>query len=392
MSELLGQALAIKKEIIENRRTVHQFAEIEFDLPQTTAFVMQQLTSYGLHPEIKGKSGVTCTLGQGTKTILLRADMDALPIAETSDLPFAANNGNSHSCGHDTHTAMLLGAAKLLKDREESLPGKVKLMFQPAEEILAGASAMIDDGILENPKVDAALAIHIMTGIEEADSGNIYCKESTIAYSADAIRISVTGLEAHGTMPYKGIDAITIAAHITIALQNIVSKEIAVRDQAVVMVGKITGGTAVNILAGTAVLDVSTRAVSEETRAFLKTRIVEISQNIAKTFRGEAKVEFLYGMPPLVNDTALCGELKAYCTELLGESKVKEMPYFNGSEDFCRISEQIPAMLMTLGVGSVQEGYERGIHHPSMRINEDVLPTGSAVYAHCAVRWLENNC
>lgn len=392
MNDFLQQAHAIKSEIIENRRAIHRFAEIEFELPQTTEYVVRKLTEYGLEPQMVGTSGVTCLIGKGDKTILLRADMDALPMRETSGLPFAAANGNCHACGHDTHTAMLLGAAKLLKANEESLAGQVKLMFQPAEEILAGGRDMIGNGILEHPKVDAAMAIHIVAGIEDADCGMIYYKDAAVTNSGDAIRITVKGVEAHGASPSLGVDAIQIAAQIVVALQNIVSKEIAISDQAVVLVGKIAGGTAVNTVADTAVLDVSVRTISNETRQFIKERIADIAGSVAKTFRGEAKTECIYGMPPLINDVELCKELSGYCKDLLGKEKVHQITKFTATEDFCMIAERVPAVLLTLGAGSPKEGCRQALHQASLVVNEEALPIGTAVYAHCAKQWLKDHC
>lgn len=229
MTDYRTRAEELKEEIIRNRRTVHTFAETGFDLPQTTAYVEQQLRSYGLEP-VRGGPGPASAASsetRGEKTILLRADMDALPMREESGLPFAAQNGHCHSCGHDTHTAMLLAAARMLKESEAELCGQVKLMFQPAEEILAGALDMIEHGILENPTVDAALGLHIaIGGGEETAVGNIAFKRGAASYSGDAIRITVTGKDAHGSTPQKGVDAINIAAHIVIALQEILAREV----------------------------------------------------------------------------------------------------------------------------------------------------------------------
>ena len=392
MNTLLDRALLLKDEIIDNRRALHGYAEIEFDIPQTKALVMSKLKEYGLDPQPVGKAGVVCTIGkEGGKTFLLRADMDALPIPEKTGLPFAAINGNSHSCGHDCHTSMLLGAAKLLKDMEDSLDGCVKLMFQPAEEILGGAKDMIENGVLESPKVDVAAAMHIMTGIDAAQSGCVYFKPSSLTVSADAIRVEVKGLEAHGSTPYLGVDAIQIAAEITIALQNIVTKELPAKEYGLVLVGKISGGTAVNIVADNAVLDITVRGSTNEIRSKLKQRVKEISEGIAKLYGGEAVVDFLYGMPPLVNDDVLCADLEKYCIDLLGAENVKPMPGFNGSEDFAMVAEAVPSVLFTFGVGSLEEGHEHYLHHACLKVNEDVLHIGSAVYAQCAAEWLKSH-
>ncbi|MEY8351739.1 M20 family metallopeptidase [Lachnospiraceae bacterium 54-53] len=388
MNEYFEQAKALKNIIVENRRTIHRFAEIGFELPRTLKFVESKLTEYGLSPQPMGKAGIVCTIGKAGKTVLLRADMDALPMKEATGLPFAAQNGNCHSCGHDSHTAMLLGAAKLLKEHESELEGTVKLMFQPAEEILAGAKDMIDAGLLENPKVDAAVGLHVAAGTAFSESGTLYYAKGTAMYSGDAITITVQGRNAHGSTPEKGVDAINIAAHIVIALQEIISREVSINDQAVVLVGKISGGDTVNTLAGHAVLEVSVRAATEEMRAWLKARVKEIAQSVARTFRGEVQVEYVYGIGPLYNDPDLSEYLADSCAQAIGIDRVVQVPVTTGSEDFTYVAQQVPSVMFYLGSGSPEQGYCNSMHHPAFLINEDVLPLGCAVYAHCAVSFL----
>ncbi len=388
MNKYYGEALLINEEIIKNRRTFHSFAETGFDLSKTVVYVQEKLKEYGLNPKLVGKSGVTCTVGKPGKTILLRADMDALPMKEETDLDFAATNGNCHSCGHDCHTAMLLGAAKLLKENEANLNGTVKFMFQPAEEILSGAKDMIEAGILENPKVDAAMGMHVYVGTEQSQTGTIYYSKGPALFSGDAIKITVKGKNAHGSTPEQGIDAINIAAHITIALQEIIAREIPSRDQAVVIVGKIYGGDTVNTLAGNAVIEVSVRATTEEKRAYLKTRVKEISESVANTFRGQAIVEFVYGMGPLCNDVEISEEMGGYCKEFLGDENVIVVPISSGTEDFTEVASRVPSVMLNLGAGSIEEGHEYSMHNPKMIVDEEVLPKGVALYAYCAERYL----
>ncbi len=393
MTNYQSAALAIKDQIIADRRTVHSFAETGFDLPQTVAFVEARLRACGLEPLRVGRAGVSCLIGSGAgKTILLRADMDALPMAEQTGLPFAAGNGNCHSCGHDCHTAMLLGAARLLKEHESELAGRVKLMFQPAEELLAGARDMLANGILEHPAADAAMGLHVAVGVEGcSEPGTITYKPGCASFSGDAVRITITGKDAHGSTPCAGVDAINIAAHIIIALQAIPAREIPCEQQAVVLVGMIRGGTSCNTNAGSCVLEASIRADSVEGRAFLKQRVAEISRATAATFRGRAEVEFVYGMPSLYNDPALCRDLSGYCRELLGGEAVIESDRMSGSEDFTIVAQKVPSVFFQLGAGSAAGGHLCGMHNPGMVVEEDVLPTGAALYAHCAVRYLQSH-
>ena len=380
----------LKKEIIENRRELHKRAEIGFDLPETRAYVAKKLREYGYEPVELG-GGITCTVGAGGKTILLRADMDALPMKEESGLDYACETGNCHSCGHDCHTAMLLGAAKALKEMEGELKGTVKFMFQPAEELLGGAAAMIEAGLLENPKVDAAFGLHVAAGLEDSYSGTVRCTHGTMNRSGDAIKVTVTGRDAHGSTPERGIDAISIAARIVLALEELVAKEIPSKEDSVVLVGKIAGGTTCNSVAGSAVLEISVRTEGHEERAFLKRRVKEIAQGIAAVYRGSAEVEYQYGMPPLVNHEDMMNEFIGYMNEFLPEGSVREVPGQGGCEDFTMVCERVPAIFLMLGAGDKGSGYEYSMHHPSMRVDENALPVGTEVYVNCAVRWLEEH-
>lgn len=389
---MISESKAIENEIIKNRRMIHGFAELGFELPNTLSFVMGQLESYGIKPEKLGKAGIVFTLGKpGGKTILLRADMDALPMEETSGLDFAATNGNCHACGHDVHTAMLLGAAKLLKRKEEELKGQVKFMFQPAEEKLAGALDMISEGVLSNPKVDAAFAIHVITGTDDSKSGHVYYKEGPVMSSGDAIKVVVKGEEAHGSAPHLGVDAIQIASRIAIEVNSMIATHMPADERNVALVGKISGGTAVNTVADKVEMEISLRSQSVESRKRMIERVSEISSTIAKLYGGVAETSHLYGMPPLVNNIGLTEEFKDFAVELLGSSRVGKIKGFSGTEDFSMIAEKVPSSLFTLGLGSPDEGYGHYLHHASITFNEEDFHVGAAMYAHVAKRWLEAN-
>ncbi len=371
------------------RRQLHTWAEIGFDLPKTVALVDKELTEMGIPHYPVGKSGICAILGTGEKCVLLRADMDALPMKETTGLPFASQGEGTHSCGHDCHTAMLLGAAKLLKENEENLKGTVKLMFQPAEELLQGALDMVENGILENPKPDVAFATHIAVGQPGTTVGRVTYSRGPALYSGDAVKIRVYGKNAHGSTAFMGVDAINIAAHIVVALSEIISREIPLDEHSVVLVGKIAGGDTVNTTAGYAELDVSIRAQTEEKRNFLKQRVKEISEGIALTFRGRAEVDFVYGMAPLYCDPQTAADAHRY-VESLGYTPVC-VPCMGGTEDFTAVANIIPSVMLNLGAGSVEEGHICSMHNAGMIANEDVLPTGVAIYCQCATQWLEEN-
>lgn len=391
MKDFLNAAKQLNDHILLDRRTIHSYAEVGFDLPQTKAYVIKCLNEMGYETKSVGKAGVVCTAGKPGKTILLRADMDALPMPDESGLPFAATNGHCHSCGHDCHTAMLLGAAKLLKERESELPGTVKFMFQPAEELLSGARDMVEAGVLENPKVDVALALHVMVGMEDSQSGKIRCIRSGVTSSGDAVFIKVKGKDAHGSHPELGVDALHIASYILQALDELTAREIPTQEDSIVLVGRMEGGTTCNSIPGEATLEISIRTPGPKERGFLLKRIEEIAKGVALTFRGEVEVVPQYSSPALVNDDTLLDNCVSYLGEMLSSEDIVFVGKMGGGEDFTMVAEQVPSLFLTVGAGSLDEGYQLSLHNPATMINEDALHVGTATYAHCALRWLEEH-
>ena len=391
MTDYRKEAEIIKEDIVHDRRIIHGYAETAFDLSKTTAYVKDRLTSFGVVPKDCGKAGVTAVVGSGSPCIMLRADMDALPMKEESGLDFASTGGSCHSCGHDMHTAMLLGAAKLLKDHESELKGSVKFMFQPAEEILGGAADMIASGLLNDPKVDAAIGMHVGAGNgAKSATGLVGYKKAYQTFSGDFVKVIIEGIQAHGSMPEKGVDAINIAAHIVTALHELSAHEVTNTERSVVLVGKIYGGSSCNTESGECTLEISVRAESREMRAFLKKRVKEISEGIATTFRGRAIVEYVYGMPPLYNDPTMTDAVSGYARELLGDDGVYEYSEISGTEDFSVVSENVPSSYLFIGAGNIA-GEGITVHNPKIIFDEGVLPVGSALYAYTAARWLEDN-
>ncbi len=389
--DYVARAKEIFPYVQEKRRTVHSWAETGFDLEKTYALVDGELTRMGIPHHKVGRCGIVAEIGKGDNCVLLRADMDALPMKEETGLPFACTTGKgTHSCGHDCHTAMLLGAAKLLKENEAELKGTVKLMFQPAEELLQGALDMIAAGLLEEePKPSAAFATHVSVAGEDTRVGVIKHARGPALYSGDAIKIEVIGKQSHGSVPNQGIDAINIAAHIVIALNEILSREVYSEDSCVVLVGKISGGDTVNTTPGHAELEVSVRAQTEEMRNFLKQRVKEISENIARTFRGEAIVTFVYGISPMFCDEGIADLADKYIRELGYKTVIT--PISGGTEDFTAVTQKLPSVMLNLGAGCIRDGYVNGLHNPGMVLDEEVLPVGVRVYCQCATRYLEEH-
>ncbi len=402
--ELLQEASLLKEAIIYNRRYLHKHAETGFELKDTLSFVKQALTDIGYTPSECGKAGLVALVGgkKSGKVFLLRADMDALNIKEESGVDFSCSNGHMHACGHDMHTAMLLGAAKLLKEHENEIQGTVKLMFQPAEEIFEGSKDMISAGLLKNPEVDAGLMIHVMAGMPFETGTVIVSPPGVGAPAADYFEITVHGRGCHGSMPNTGVDPIVAAAHILIALQEINSRELAMGDRAVTF-GSINAGNAANAIPDTAVMGGSIRTFDEDVRMLIKERITQIAEGIATAFRAEAEVVFGSGCPTLLNDTDLSECAKKYTKELLGEQKAfsaadmisksggQQASKSAGSEDFAYISHEIPSVMIALAAGQPENGYIYPQHHPMVKFDEDALTAGSAVYAYTAMRWLEEH-
>ena len=401
---LLQEAEQIRDHVLRERRALHQMPGTGFDIGDTLAYVRQELTEMGLQPEDCGRAGLVALVGgkRPGKVFLLRADMDALPIREEADVDFASQNGRMHACGHDLHTAMLLGAARLLKAHEEEIDGTVKLMFQPAEEIFEGSHDMIEAGLLEHPKVDAALMIHVMAGMPFPAGTVVVSAPGVSAPAADYFDIKVQGKGCHGSMPNTGVDPLTAAAHILIALQELHARELAMDDRAVLTIGTMNAGTAANVIPDTVTMGGSLRTFDEETRTLLKQRMTEIAQFTAKAFRAEAEVTFGSGCPTLVNDkdlSACCGQ---YMKELLGQGKAFSVAELNamgggsssktaGSEDFAYVSQEVPSLMLALAAGQPEKGYCYPQHHPMAKFDESVLPGGSAVYAWAALRWLQDH-
>ena len=393
MKKFTEQAKLIKEEIISYRRVIHSNPEVGQELPKTKKYVMDKLVEFGYSPEEICESGIVATIkgNKPGKTFLLRADMDALPIAEKTSCDFKSTNGCMHACGHDMHTAMLLGAAKLLKENQDEIEGTIKLVFQPDEEGFTGSKKMIKAGVLENPKVDAALAMHVHSG---TPSNVVLCGLGTSIAGCNRFRIVVKGKGCHGAMPETGIDPINIAAHIYLAIQTILTREISATESAVVTIGKFVGGDVPNVIPEEVVMEGTIRSLDKEVGEFIFDRMNEIVTSTAKMLRGEAELIELSSVPPLANNDELAHELTGYMKDIVGEKAVVLFEQGGmGSEDFASYSYEVPSVYIMLGAGTKQENslYGEAMHNEKVVFNEDILPTGAAIHAYSAIMWLKNN-
>ncbi len=391
MRGIAEEAHALQDRIVADRRWLHRHPEIGFDLVETAAYVRSRLEEMGYEVAEPCPGGLVAHVGRADgPCVLLRADMDALPLAEETGLPFASANGNMHACGHDTHAAMLLGAAQILKRHEDELTGCVTLMFQPDEEgdpaaDITGGQAMVEAGALDGPRVDAAVALHVNAPTYPA--GGIYTRCGTMCSSIDDIDITVRGRGAHGSRPQEGVDPIAIACHIFLAIEGYVAREVDPNDLCVATFGSIQAGQAANVIPETAHMLGTLRTQDPAVRARFHERVPELAAGIARAFGGEAEVRFPRSVPVTVNDPALTRELCGYAEELFGEP-VGEIPHPNmGNDDLAFVAERVPTTYFYLGA-TVPDAGGYGMHNPHVQFDDSVLWRGTALLANSAIEYL----
>ena len=392
-SPLLEAARAIAPQVVADRRAIHRHPELAYQEHRTAAFVAERLTELGI--EVRTGVAGTGVIGllrgaRPGKTVLLRADMDALPIQEEANEENAdyvsQSPGVMHACGHDAHTAILLGAARLLAERRDRIAGTVTLMFQPAEENGgAGAKRMIDEGVLDDPKVDAAFGLHV----GRTEIGQIALRAGSINGSSDRFVITVRGRGGHASRPQQAVDPIVVGAYIITALQTLISREISPADQGVITVGSLASGSIFNVIPDTAVLKGTFRASTPAVRDHLRTRIPEIAQGIAAAMRATAEYEeYGIGYPVMVCDPTMVELARGAVSDIIGPAGVVEAERTMGGEDFAFVLERVPGAFLGLGVRSPSWQEPRSAHSPRFNLDENALPFGVAAMAGVALRFL----
>ena len=387
------EALAMNDELLEIRKFLHQNPELGLELPITAKYVEDKLKEMGYETTRMAGSGIVATVGkEGGKCVLLRADMDALPVVEEADVEYKSTNGNMHACGHDCHTTNLLGAAKLLKAHEAELNGMVKLMFQPAEETMDGAEIMVREGICDG--VDYAVGMHVYTNVAwEAGTVVLMGQNSRMA-AVDRFTIYITGKGCHGASPHTGIDPLNVMCHIHLALQTINAREMNPLDNVVVSIGQMQGGNAANVIPSEAMMAGTIRTLKNETREMVKERMCAIVSGIAASFGAEAHVEFGSGCPVLYSHPEVYPRVKEIMNSLEGV-KVFDADAFGydtttmGSEDFAYVANEVPSVYLGLGAGRPQDGCAYPLHHPKAKYLDECLAAGTAAYAHVAMELLK---
>jgi amidohydrolase len=389
--DLLQDARGIADRIIALRRAIHAEPELGLQTPRTLAKVRAELADLPL----EWREGTSCTgavailkAGKAGRSVLLRGDMDALPMDEETGLDFASTfAGRMHACGHDTHTAMLAGAARVLADRADSLPGEVRFMFQPGEEGYHGARFMLDDGLLD-PLPEAAFALHIMPN---APHGTIGSRAGTLLASADMLEISVEGRGGHASMPHDTRDPVPVACEIVLALQTMVTRRFNAHEAMVVTVTQLEAANAHNIIPGRALLKGTIRTLSPKRRQEVWGAIQTLAENIAQAHECDADVTITQGFPPTVNDARAVSLAEAVATSLPHGEFLNLPAPIMGAEDFSYVLEKVPGMMAFLGVAQSGADWRHccSIHSSRMMVDESVLPRGTAFLAGCATRFLE---
>ena len=393
MNKYLERANQLVPELVENRRHFHRHPEVRNELFETVKYVKAQLEDMGYQVQEICQCGLVVLAGgkKPGKCILIRGDMDALPMPEDTGLEFSSENpGAMHACGHDLHMAMLLGAAKLLKEHEDEIEGTVKICFQPNEETFGGAKAMIEAGVLENPHVDAAFAIHVGS---MADVGTLDYGKGLTMGSADGFSIHVKGKGCHGAAPNSGISPINIGVHIYLALQELLAREVNPAEQCTLTVGSMLfGDGATNVIPSEGVLNGTMRGFNAELINHLRQRVEEISVGTARVFGGDAEVEWLFSSPAMYCDPEFTDEVVRYAADVVGQDRmIPKKSRATGSEDFAYFGEKVPSQIFWLGAGVDDKTKRISNHNPKVLFSEDALPYGAAVYTQSAIEWLKEH-
>lgn len=384
---------SIEAKIIAMRRDLHKIPELGFHLPKTREYVTQQLDEIGIPYRLSEKdSSIIATLKgkQPGKALALRADMDALPITEDTKLSFCSEHkGCMHACGHDAHTAMLLGAIRVLYPHREKLRGEIRFLFQTAEEQAKGATVLLEKGALEG--VDAIFGMHIGSILgKDIPSGTIVCVPGPVMASYDRFILEVQGVGCHASTPEKGIDPINIAAHIVLALQAIPSREIAGTEPAILTIGLIHGGELYNAIPSGVRIEGTTRAFQEDVRQRLAKRIKEVSENTAKAFGGSVNLTMDFGAPPVTNDSDLTALAQDCLREVFQDKLLTHInkPSMIG-EDFALYQQSVPGCFLFLSSSNPEKGTDYPHHHAKFTVDEDVLWKGSAAFVALAEGFLK---
>jgi amidohydrolase len=385
-------AKEIHANVVENRRHLHANPELSFHEYQTSAYVAQKLDELGIKYQKMANTGLVAMI-KGEKpsdaVVALRADMDALPIVEANEVPYKSKNpGVMHACGHDAHTSSLLGTAKILTELKNEFGGTIKLIFQPAEEKLpGGASMMIKEGVLENPKPDAVIGQHVMPLIE---AGQVGFRSGKYMASTDEIYVTVHGKGGHGAQPQQNIDPVLITSHIIVALQQIISRVADPKTPSVLSFGKVIANGATNVIPNEVYLEGTFRTMDEDWRARAHEKMKKMAEGIAEAMGGSCDFNIVRGYPFLINEEKLTGEVRAYAEDYLGKENVLDLDIWMAAEDFAYYSQVSDACFYRLGTGNKERGITSSVHTPTFDVDEESLKLSTGLMAYIALKQLGN--
>jgi amidohydrolase len=390
--QIQSLAAALQPELLSTRRHLHMHPELSFHEFKTSAYIAERLQEMGIRFQDKvagtGLVGIIEGKNPSSRTIALRADMDALPIQETNDVPYRSqNDGVMHACGHDVHTTSLLGAANILLQLRDQWEGSVKLIFQPGEEKLpGGASMMIREGVLENPKPDGIIGQHVMPLIP---AGKVGFRSGIYMASTDELYLRVKGKGGHGAMPHLNIDPVLIASHLIVAMQQIVSRTANPTMPSVLSFGKVIANGATNVIPNEVYIEGTFRTLDEKWRAEAHTRMTDLAHQLVQSMGGTLEFEIRKGYPALYNNEELTASTKANAEIYLGKENVLDLDIWMAAEDFAFYSQETKACFYRLGTRNEARGIVSSVHTPTFDIEEDALPIGAGLMAWLAVKELE---
>ncbi|MDN3580176.1 M20 metallopeptidase family protein [Mucilaginibacter flavus] len=379
-------------DVVANRRHLHTNPELSFHEQKTSAFVAGKLEELGLTYEKMADTGLVALIKgdlPSDKVVALRADMDALPITEANDVPYKSQNvGVMHACGHDAHTSSLLGTAKILTELKSEFAGTVKLIFQPAEEKLpGGASLMIKEGVLENPKPQAVLGQHVMPLIE---AGKVGFRAGKYMASTDELYVTVKGKGGHGAQPQQNIDPVIITAHILTALQQVVSRFADPKSPSVLSFGKVIANGATNVIPNEVYLEGTFRTMDEAWRAEAHKRMKKMAEGIAESMGGSCDFNIMRGYPFLINEEVLTNATRGHAEDYLGKENVLDLDIWMAAEDFAYYSQVADSCFYRLGTRNEARGITSSVHTPTFDVEEDAFKISTGLMAYLAIKQLGN--
>ncbi|NEZ46392.1 amidohydrolase [Clostridium niameyense] len=388
--DFLKLSQGIKQELIDLRRDFHENPELDYDLFRTSGKIKEFLRNEDIEYYETADTGICALIkGNGDKTIAIRADMDALPLEEKNGCSYSSRiQGRMHACGHDAHTAILMGTAKILNSIKDKLNGNVKLLFEPAEETTGGARIMIKQGVLENPRVDAVIGLHVE---EKINTGKIGLRKGVVNAASNPFTIKIKGKGAHGARPNNSVDPIIIASNIILALQTIISRELPPQDPKVLTIGSIHGGTAQNIIPEEVTISGIIRVMKTEHREYVKKRLCEIVEGFCTSLRGQCEIDIEESYPCLYNDDEMLEKFIVSSKNIIGEDNIEILQEPSmGVESFAYFSMERPSVFYYLGCRNEEKGIVHPAHSSLFDIDEDAIPIGVALQSKAAYDFLNS--